>query len=49
MNDAKYIVLDGKTIPPVLCRRGENISLEIPFYRTVLAEGGKLSPGALAT
>jgi len=32
MNDAKYIVLDGKTIPPVLCRRGENISLDIPFY-----------------
>ncbi len=46
MNDAKYIVLDGKTISPVLYHRGENISLEIPFYRTVLAEGGKLSPGA---
>ena len=49
MNDAKYIGLDGKTIPPVLYHRGENISLEIPFYRTVSAEGGKLFPGALAT
>ena len=49
MNDAKNIGLDGKTISPVLYHRGENISLDIPFYRTVSAEGGKLSPGALAT
>jgi glyoxylase-like metal-dependent hydrolase (beta-lactamase superfamily II) len=47
MNDAKYIGLDGKTISPVLYRRGENISLDIPFYRTVLAEGGKLFLAAL--
>jgi len=39
MNDAKNIGLDGKTISPVLIIEG-NISLDIPFYRTVLAEGG---------
>jgi hypothetical protein len=49
MNDAKYIGLDGKTISPELYHRGGNISLDIPFYRTVSAEGGKLSPGASAT
>ena len=49
MNDAKNIGLEGKAISPVLYHRGENISLDIPFYRTVSAEGGKLSPGALAT